>query len=80
MMPYLTSNISTTPTMATAMMTPRPIFPGNNFISVLLVIHAETALALCELNIHPPYKDTLMNIVKIGGCTTIINVLKRLRV
>jgi hypothetical protein len=77
-MPRLTLTISTTPTIATAMVTLRPIFPGNNFVPALLVLHAETTLALHELYIHPPTKDTLMKVVKIRGCTTIINALKKL--
>jgi hypothetical protein len=78
MTPCSTLTIFITPTMATVMMTPRPIFPGNYFVCTSLLLHAETALALHELNIHPPNKDTTMNIVKIGGRTTIINALKRL--
>jgi hypothetical protein len=77
-MPCLTLTISTTLTIATVMMTLRPILQGNNFVHALSVIHKETALALHELNIHPPNKDTLMKIVKIGGRTTIINVLNKL--
>jgi hypothetical protein len=79
-MPHSTLTISTTQTMATVMVTPRPILQGNNFLCTSSVLHKdkETVFTLHELIIHPPNKDIPMNAVEIGGRTTIINVLKKL--
>jgi hypothetical protein len=67
--PHSTLTISTTPTMAMATVTPGSILPGNDFTRAASMLHAATALAICELNAPPASKDAKMNPVNLTAPT-----------
>jgi hypothetical protein len=79
--PCLMLTISTTPMMAMETVTPGSILPSNDFRRAASMLHAATALAICELNAPPASMNAQMNPVNLtaptnGGRTTIVNALK----
>ena len=79
-MPRSTSTLSMMPTMAAATRTPGSIILGNPYVQASLLLHEETAAAICNIN-APKGKDVPMESVGviraiIEGRAPIINTLK----